>query len=82
MRILETEPSYPDVLIHKDIDDNGNEIVNIKAVGFYEGTEGYILSEDIIFDKTETALSFIRDYSLFSANKWCKDNNIKYSEGN
>lgn len=80
MRIIVTSDDRPDVLLHKDVDEKGNIICQLKAIGFAEGTEGYILTENIIFENDETCIDFIRDYSEFSANKWCKENDIKYSE--
>ena len=36
-RIIETSANYPDVLLHRDRDENGKETVQIKAIGIIEG---------------------------------------------
>lgn len=78
-KIIETDPEYPDVLLHRDRDENGSEIVTILAFGFAEDSDDYQVCENVFFDEPDSAQSFIRDYSKDSANKWCRIQNVVYS---
>lgn len=78
-KIIETSFDLPDVLLHRDRND-GEEIVQIKAIGFYDGSDNMFCIEDITFSNERSAQRFIKDFTLASAESWCNDNKIKYSE--
>jgi len=79
-KIIETGYELPDVLLHRDRNDDGEEIVQIKAIGFYDGADNMFCIEDITFNSECSAQRFIKDFTLESAESWCTDNQIKYSE--
>lgn len=78
-KIIETGAELPDVLLFLNrIQDSSNEFVVIKAVGSHDGTENIHMEELVEFEDSESARSFIKDYSVESATKWCNKMNIKY----
>lgn len=77
--IIKTSAKYPDVLLHRDRNDDGEELVKIKAIGEVDGTEDMFAEETIIFSSPESAINFIADFSKTSAEEWCKKERITYS---
>jgi hypothetical protein len=78
-KIVVTESEYPDVLLYRDRDDQGNEIVTIQAVGTSgedQENDDYFAIETVEFSDYKTAQSFIRDFSGQSAEEWCVSQNI------
>lgn len=80
-KIIKTEAEYPDVLLHRDRDDNGNEAVIIKAIGTPENepeNNDHFVQETIEFGDYITAQCFIEDFSQKSAENWCGTHKIMY----
>lgn len=77
-KIIETSHSYPDVLIVRDRDDNGKEMVNILAIGILEDLPDMFMESQVIFDSAELAKLYIKDFSEKSAELWCAKNKITY----
>lgn len=78
-KIIETGTNLPDVLLFRDVDDDGQESVKIMAVGVVDEYDDQIIVEKVEFTNRWSAISFIKDFSLPSANNWCEKNKIKYS---
>ncbi len=79
-KIIETGSPCPDVLLHIERDENGTLTVQIKAIGVLEGESEMFASEEIVFPSMKTCCRFIEDYSTESAEKWCKEQGIKYEK--
>lgn len=77
-KIIETEPRFPDILLHRDRDESGKEIVKILAIGTMENSDDMFAGEEITFESKESAQRFIVDFSSISAAKWCINQDIKY----
>jgi len=77
-KIIETESQFPDVLLYRDRDSNGTELVNILAIGTLEDSDDSFASETASFDSHESAIDFIRYYTKHSANSFCKRQGIKF----
>lgn len=79
-KIIETTALLPDLLVYRDESEEGTEIVILQTYGF-QGTEEdeYQYHEAIEFQDVESAKSFIKDYSIESACKWCENRGLKYS---
>lgn len=69
---------YPDVLIYRDRNDDGFEIVKIMAFGIINDEENMMAEEVVDFDSHILACQYIEDFSLKSAIIWCKNNDIEY----
>lgn len=77
-KIITTTSDYPDVLLVRDRDENGEEIVRIVAVGTIDGQSNMFASSKVSFDCWQDAMDFINDFSSDSANKWCERQKISY----
>lgn len=77
-KTLNPGPKYPDVLVTRDKDENGFEIVKLIAFGKQDGESDMICSENIKFESMEMAKSFVEDFSEESAARWCKKERLKY----
>lgn len=77
-RIMNTSHPYPDVLLYRKRDENGSELVIIVAVGVIDKLDDMFASEEILFENSNSSYNFITDYSVESANNWCKLQKIKY----
>lgn len=77
-RIIETGSDFPDVLLHRDRDEDGKEMVNILAIGIIGNDENMFASEEIVCKDYQTACSFIADFSKKSAEDWCKKHGVEY----
>jgi len=77
-KIIETEHDLPDVLLFRDRYENGEEIVNILAIGVIEDCDDMFAESQVIFDSSDLAKSFIRDFTQKSAINWCVQNKISY----
>lgn len=77
-KILDPGAELPDVLVFRDRDKDGKEIVKIHAFGSKEDVEDYILEEVIVFETSGTAQNFIGSYSKKDAKEWCQRNEISY----
>lgn len=76
-KIIEPDSPHPDVLLHRDRNENGDEIVEIKAIGTIDGVGNMFATEQIIFQSEYTAREFIESYSEESAKSWCRRQKIK-----
>jgi len=77
-KIIETSEKLPDVLLFRDRDENGKEIVNILAIGTLEDLPDMFLESKVLFDSGDLAKRYIQDFSKKSAETWCNDNVISY----
>lgn len=77
-KIIETGDGYPDVLLFRDRDEDGNEIVKIHALGTQGQEYEYVMTDTVHFSEKDSAKSFIRDYSIKSAEIWCETNDMTY----
>lgn len=79
-KILETNAFLPDLLVYRDESEDGAELVIIHAYGFEDNETSETLNyETIEFQDSESAKSFIKDYSIESAQRWLENRNLKYS---
>jgi hypothetical protein len=78
-RILNTGSNLPDVLLYRNRDENGQESVNIMAVGIIEDTENMFAEEKVIFENHISARQFIKDFTIKSAEQWCENQEITYA---
>jgi len=79
-RIIETGSNYPDLLLHRDRNENGDESVTIFAIGVIAEDEDQFATEEVLFDSSKTAQLFIKDFSKASADQWCANNEISYEK--
>lgn len=77
-KIIETDSLLPNVLLHRSRTEDCKESVDIIAFGQQKDIEDFIATEIIVFEDKESAINFITDYSVTSANKWCEKQDIKY----
>jgi len=77
-KIIKTSEELPDVLLFRDRDENGKEIVNILAIGTLEDLPDMFLESQVLFDSGELAKRYIQDFSRTSAETWCIENVISY----
>jgi len=77
-RIIETGSDYPDVLLHRDRNEDGQELVKILAVGKMENKKNMFSVEEIVCKDYHTACCFITDFSKKSAEDWCKKHGVEY----
>lgn len=75
-KIIETGSEIPDVLLYRDIDDQGVELVNILAIGEQGDNEDYFACETARFEDASGAIDFINDFSVKSAESFCKRNDV------
>lgn len=71
-KIIVTSQELPDVLLHRDKDEE-TEVVHMKAIGFIDGEPDMYAVETVYFDSAKSAIGFVRDYSVESANEWCAE---------
>jgi len=76
-KIINTSPKYPDILLYRDRDEDGGEIVEIKTIGIIDGEDDMFACETVNFQSSLLACSFINDFSKKSADDWCESENIK-----
>lgn len=77
-KVIETGHDLPDVLLHRDRDDNGNEIVKIFACGIIGGEENMFAIEEVSFENAFTASEFIDCFDKRRAENWCKRQEVSY----
>lgn len=77
-KIINTESTYPDVLLYRYRKSNGKEIVRILAIGTIEEVENMFACEKVTFSNPDLAKNFISDFTVSSANEFCKRNKIYY----
>ena len=77
-KIIETSQNYLDVLLVRDRNENGKEMVNILAIGILEDLPDMFLESQVVFDSADLAKSYIKDFTQKTAEIWCKENKIKY----
>lgn len=80
-RIISTDyssPDVPDVLLYRDRNEDGLEMVNILAIGRIDNEDDMFAIESVTFEDYKSALNFINDFSVESAIKWCKKQKIYY----
>lgn len=77
-RIIETSSLFPDVLLHRDRNEDGEELVKITAVGIISEDENMFAIAEVICEDYETAVNFIKDFSQKSAEKWCEKQGVSY----
>ena len=77
--IKSSAKNVPDVLLFRDRNDLGEELVSINTIGYNvdDESDDYFESDIINFgDSTENAQAFIRDFSELSASEWTVMKNI------
>lgn len=77
-KILETGHDIPDVLLHRDRDEEGTEVVKIVAIGIIDGEENMFAIEEIEFENAFTASEYIDSFTKKNAENWCKRQNVTY----
>ena len=79
-KIIKTGSAYPDVLVYRDIDDEGEQIVCILAYG-HQGTEEdeSLMKEIIWMPDIDAAKSIISDFSTQSAESFCRKRDFRYT---
>lgn len=78
-KILETGNEYPDVLVHRVVEEEDTKnYVEIKCFGEQQGTKDLIFTETITFENLDSARLFISEFSEQFANQWCKSQKVKY----
>lgn len=79
-KIVETESMYPDVLIYREKreDDPEKNWVIIVAIGRVDNDDDAEVYEVVEFLTRQMARNYIRDFSVESANEFCKQNNLQY----
>jgi hypothetical protein len=77
-KIVETGSKYPDVLLYRERDGDGNEYVKILSIGIIDGTDDIFCGEECNFEHPDLAKSFITDFSVKSAEEFCKRHKVMY----
>lgn len=77
-KIVQTSADFPDVLLYRDRDNDGFDIVNIFACGKINDDENVFACETVAFESLFTAISFISCFDQIAAETWCKVNEIFY----
>lgn len=77
-KIIETGSEIPDVLLYRDRDDQEVELVNILAIGEQGDSKDYFAYETVKFQDASGAIDFINDFSVKSAEAFCKRNDVVY----
>lgn len=77
-RIIVTQSPAPDILLYRNRNEDGTELVVVMAIGTIDKLNDMFASEVIEFENSTSAQCFITDYSKESAEAWCKYNKIKY----
>ena len=75
-RIIKTGYDIPDVLLHRDRDDEGNEVVEVKAIGTIDSNEDQFAIETVKFPNADLAFAFIRDFTKQAATDFCERNGV------
>lgn len=76
-KIIKTGLEYPDVLVTRDRDDDG-EIVKIIAIGTINDDLDQIIETIIEFPQFEFSKAFIENFNTKLAKAFCDQHNIKY----
>lgn len=77
-KIIETGHDLPDVLLYRDRDEDGTEMVKIMACGIVDNEADMFAVESITFENSFTAADFIECYDMKMAEAWCNRQEIKY----
>jgi len=79
-KIVTTNSKRPDVLLYRDRDETGQEMVTIFAIGENktEQSDDYFASEIVRFEGIEMARQFIDMFDDKAAIKWCENEGITY----
>lgn len=79
-KIIETPAEYPDVLVHRDRDENGKELVKLLAFGtiYQDDDSNAIAEETVSFVNYEAAQAFVHDFSYESAVAFRERPEIRY----
>lgn len=77
-KIVETSATLPDVLVYRNLDDKGENIVVILAIGDEKGASDTFVDETVKFNSISQSKAFIRDFSTKSAEDFCNQNNLSY----
>lgn len=77
-KIIKTKETYPDVLLHRDYSNEGNELVRIMAIGTVDNDEDMMVTEDVTFETSALPAKFITDFSQQSAERWCGEQGISF----
>lgn len=77
-RIIESGVDYPDVLVHRDRDEDGDFVI-IECFGKIDDEENVMAIERVSFEDHKSAKLFIQfGIDEEFVNRWCKNNNIYY----
>lgn len=72
-RIIKTDNIFPDVLLYRDIGEDGlAQKVVISAIGLGGDYVEHFYSETVYFKEKVSSKNFIRNYTTESAHEWCK----------
>ena len=72
-KIINLEKYEAEVCLHRDINEQGEQCVNITSFIFNEDDDEYILETVVVLPNALTAQNFIDDYSESSAEDWLVD---------
>jgi len=70
-KTIKTDPKYPDVLVYRDRDCVGDELVMVLAIGIINGEEDQFAVERAKFPNKSLASAFVNDFTTDSANEFC-----------
>lgn len=80
-KIIDTDSDFPDVLLYLD-DLDGKDNVIIQAVGDTPEEPDILKFERIDFPDRQMCRRFIADYTVESANAFCRERDLYYSHPN
>lgn len=79
-KIITANKTRPEVLLFRGIDDNSDPMVRILCIGLKNNGNDFFEEEDVVFRNIESAKRFVSDYSVESADLFCKRNGIELPE--
>jgi len=72
-KTIELKNPLPDVLLFRDTDDDGNQIVTIQCYGYNKDSDEEIAFELVRFHNADACRRFIRDFSEESATEYAEE---------
>ena len=75
-KLIENLHNRPNVLVHRELNEQGFDVVKVTAIGKIDDTNDMFAMEEAVFDTPEMAKSFVRDYSTTSAEGFCDRNGL------
>lgn len=77
-KIINTPDGYPDVLIRREPEDEGSDVIVINAWGTIDGEEDLMVEEIIRFETPQTLQDFIEAFTVQMAIRFCDRKSISY----